>query len=186
MESALKLLDHFFFWYDKVWKEVSDPAFQFLFHFNLTSQTSVSSILKIIFFPVPHPMSRFWRILLPQDQWNPMSLQDILGFPNLALYFGQIPDSKNTLQEPDTSLTAVRGRKPSGPAPHLTPGYIFIMINFIAVLAKSGHWVYAPVLLSPRVEESGIPRTGWYFRLFLCQIFYTGEKHRFQISLPWG
>ena len=91
-----------------------------------------------------------------------MSCQDILHFPNPALYFGQIPDSKNTLQEPDTSLTAV---KPSGPAPHLqqqqqqqsiylkkykvyntscpadsyTLGDIFIMINFIAVLAKIGH-----------------------------------------------
>ena len=153
----LNSLTTIFYWHNKVWKEGSDPAFQFLFHNNLASQTSVSSILKIIFFPIPHPMSRFWRILLPQDQWNPTSCQDILRFPKSALYFGQISDSKATLQEPDTSQTAVRGRKPSGPASHLTCGEVFIMITFIAVLAKFGHWVYAPVTVKP--QGRGIRRT---------------------------
>ena len=146
----LNSLTIIFYWYNKVWKEGSDPAFQFLFQNNLASQTCVSSILKIIFFPVPHPMSRFWRILLPQDQWNPTSCQDILRFPKPALYFSQISDSKTTLQEPDTSQTAVRGRKPSRPASHLTCGEVFIMITFIAVLAKIGRWVYAPVTVTPQ------------------------------------
>ena len=59
-------------------------------------------------------------------------------------------DSKTTLQEPDTSQTAVSGRKPSGPASHLTCGEVFIMITFIAVLAKIGRWVYAPVTVKPQ------------------------------------
>ena len=95
-------------------------------------------------------MSRCWLILLPQDQWNPTSCQDILHFPKPALYFGQMSDSKTTLQEPDTSQTAVSGRKPSGPASHLTCGEVFIMITFIAVLAKIGRWVYAPVTVKPQ------------------------------------
>ena len=170
----LNSLTIIFYWYNKVWKEGSDPAFQFLFHNNLASQTSVSSILKIIFFPVSHPMSRFWRILLPQDQRNPTSCQDILRFPKPALYFGQISDSKTTLQESDTSQTAVRGRKPSGPASHLTCGEVFIMITFLAVLAKIGHWIMHQSLLSLRVGGSDVPRTGWHFRLFSCQIsFFT-------------
>ena len=156
----LNSLTTIFYWHNKVWKEGSDPAFQFLFHNNLASQTSVSSILEIIFFPVPHPMSRFWRILLPQDKWNPMSHQDILHFPKPTLYFRQISDFKTTLQEPDTSQTALRGRKPSGPASHLTCGEVFIMITFIAVLAKIGHCVHAPVTIKPQ-GRGGRAYPGW-------------------------
>ena len=171
----LNSLTIIFYWYNKVWKEGSDPAFQFLFHNNLASQTSLSSILKIIFFPVPHPMSRCWLILLPQDQWNPTSCQDILHFPKPALYFGQMSDSKTTLQEPDASQTAVRGRKPSGPASHLTCGEVFIMITFIAVLAKIGHWVYAPVTVKPQGRGIRHTQDGLTFPpIFMSNlIFYT-------------
>lgn len=184
----LNSLTTIFYWHNKVWKEGSDPAFQFLFHNNLASQTSVSSILKIICFPVPHPMSRFWQILLPQDKWNPMSHQDILRFPKPTLYFRQISDFKTTLQEPDTSQTALRGRKPSGPASHLTCGEVFIMITFIAVLAKIGHWVHAPVTIKPQGRGVGHTQDGLTFLpiFMLNLIFYTGGKHWCQIPLPWG
>lgn len=126
-------------------------------------------------FPVPHPMSRFWRILLPQDQWNPTSCQDILRFPKPALYFGQISDSKITLQEPDTGQTAMGGRKPSGPASHLTCGEVFIMITFIAVLTKIGHWVYAPVTVKPQGRGIRHTQDGLTFLpIFMSNlIFYT-------------
>ena len=176
MESALKLVDHYLlrYWYNKVWKEGSDPAFQFLFHNNPASQTSVSSILKIIFSQYHIPCQDFGESCF-QGQWNPTSCQDILRFPKPALYFGQISDSKITLQEPDIGQTAVRGRKPSGPASHLTCGEVFIMITFIAVLTKIGHWVYAPVTVKPQGRGIRHTQDGLTFLLIFMSnlIFYT-------------
>lgn len=172
MESALKLVDHYLLLIPqglkgRFWSCIPVPFSQ---------QSRIPNFCQLypenyIFPSTTSHVKFFVHILLPQDQWNPTSCQDILHFPKPALYFGQISDSKTTLQEPDTSQTAVRGRKPSGPTSHLTCREVFIMITFIAVLAKIGHWVYAPVVtVSLKVGGSGIPRRGWHFHLFSCQI----------------
>ena len=50
---------------------------------------------------IPHPVPKLWRILLPGlNSKIPFLVKISCIFPNLTLYFGQIPDPKNTAFRP--------------------------------------------------------------------------------------
>ena len=73
-----------------------DPAFSLLFHDNPARRTSVISTPNTVFFPKAASRAKISA--------NPVSRQEILHFPESALYLGQIPDPENTFSVPDTHV----------------------------------------------------------------------------------
>ena len=51
---------------------------------------------------IPHPVPKFWRIPLPEEQSNPESRQDILRFPESCTLFGSNPASREYPSRPCT------------------------------------------------------------------------------------
>ena len=81
------------------------------------------------FFPIPHPVSRLWRILLPKYWSHPLfRSQEIWPFPESHTIFRSIPNPESSLPVPLCYILfiSVPSNLPS-PDPHTTPSLTYII-----------------------------------------------------------